>query len=505
MKMSRMLRASAVRAAILLSIAALAGCSYPTRNAPMTAAGLAQPYTWKTMEAGAPDDMKDTLVVVTASGGGTRATALAMAVLDAMNRIDLPNGKHLADEVDIISSVSGGSVTAGYFARYGAAGLPDLEKNFVRQDGISALLLKGLNPVGLAELATPSKERIDLLIDYLDKQLFHEETFASLVAKPRRPFLILNAADMVEGVPFPFTQYTLDLLCSDLTKMKLSTAVASSAAFPGAMSAVTMTNYRPCKEDPKPGWMDVVLGADPNDTPADQADKLVQRWADNPTRMAQARVADAYASGAKRYVHLLDGGIADNLGVAEPLRLITGQDVQPMLRQEISHGRIQRVIFIMVNARSFPVSDLDQQQATPGLIPMVLASIDSSIDRATAGTSERARQYLVEQLRLAAEDAAHAGASDLAANYQTAADNTVFVSVDFDAIPGASCRQRFHDIPTSWKLSDPQIDGVKAMGEALLAANPAFPHLLQTLGGAKTEGTFRTIDQACQVYPADTQ
>jgi hypothetical protein len=51
------------------------------------------------------------------------------------------------------------------------------------------------------------------VIDYFDQQLFAKATFNDLVSAQPRPYLILNAADMVEGTPFPFTQYTMDLLC----------------------------------------------------------------------------------------------------------------------------------------------------------------------------------------------------------------------------------------------------------------------------------------------------
>jgi len=70
-------------------------------------------------------------------------------------------------------------------------------------------------------------ERIDLFIDYLDRQLFSDATFEDLIERGRRPYLILNAADMVEGAPFSFTQFNMDLLCSNLTEMKISTSVAA--------------------------------------------------------------------------------------------------------------------------------------------------------------------------------------------------------------------------------------------------------------------------------------
>ena len=465
-------------AAFLLALAGIAGCAYPTRNEAIGSGG-GHPYTWTDPN---PNSIGDALVIVTASGGGTRAAALAMAVLKTMDDVKLASGKSLADEIDILSSVSGGSVTAGYFAMTGVAGLPTLEANFIRKDGMTPLLLRGLNPVGLAVLSTPSVERIDLLIDYLDKQLFKDATFQSLVG--RRPYLILNAADMVEGTPFPFTQNTMDLLCSDLTQMKLSTAVAASAAFPVALSPVTLKNYRPCAKRP-PGWLDPALRTS---------------WYLNPPRVAWARTADAYVKGEKKYVHLLDGGIADNLGVSEPFRLLTSDDVAPVLTDYIARGRIKKIIFVMINARSAKPSDLDKTQETPGPLAMLTASIGSSIDRASFGTAERLRNLLQTDFRGFANTVAAAGQKDAAANFRTVADNTQFIAVDFDAIKDPACRQRFHSIDTSWSLSGMEIDALKAMGEALLTESHYFPEALQMING-HPDRPFTTINEACALLP----
>ncbi len=423
-----------LRVAFLWMALAVVGCSYPVRNEAIVSDSRPR-YDWEALPDG---DLQDTLVIFTASGGGTRATALAMAVLQAMDKVKLAADRSLVDEIDIMSSVSGGSVAAGYFALSGKQGLPTLENNFVRQDGIGALLTEGLNPVGLAALATPSKERIDLLVDYLDRQLFAQATFEKLIERKRRPFLILNAADMVEGTPFPFTQYTMDLLCSDLTKMKLSTAVAASAAFPGAFSPVTLKNYSKCDAKVQTRWI---------------PEALKTSWYANPPRVVWGRTAAGYADGSKQYIHLLDGGIADNLGVSEPYRLLTTDDVPPLLKQDIANGRIKKIIFIMVNARSFPPSDLDRSQATPGLLAMLGASINSAIDRASFGTADRIRVLLSERFRLIAEEAARQADQPqpglpadvvrlrrdmllkISANFKAITANTEFIAVDFDAIP----------------------------------------------------------------------
>ncbi|MFC1827808.1 patatin-like phospholipase family protein, partial [Thermodesulfobacteriota bacterium] len=61
--------------------------------------------------------------VLTFSGGGTRAAAMSYGILEALAKVEIPQteqteydnpGHYLLDEVDIISSVSGGSFTAAY-------------------------------------------------------------------------------------------------------------------------------------------------------------------------------------------------------------------------------------------------------------------------------------------------------------------------------------------------------------------------------------------------------
>jgi NTE family protein len=472
---------------ILLAWAVFAaGCAYPTRNAELKTLDQREGYRWPVLNAD-----EETLVIVTASGGGTRAAALELSVLQGMRQIATPGGSNLADSVDVISSVSGGSVTAAYFAFKGSGGFGDLEQGFIRKDGIGALLWRALNPVGLAELATPRKERIDLLIDYLDDRLFQGATFQALLDRRRPPYLILNAADMVEGIPFSFTQYNFDLLCSDLRTVKLSTAVAASAAFPVALSPVTLKNYSPCQAQRGPAW-----------PPPWVRNAAGTNWYDNPVRAARGRVATAYALGAnasqgpKQFIHLLDGGTAENLGVSEPYRLLTTVDVAPSFLTDISQGRVKRIVFIMINARSFATSRLDQQQATPGALDGLLGTISSGIDQTTFGTADRLRELLSESFVLQAKEAMDAGAPAIAANFNTVNANTFLIPIDFDALDDPDCRQRFHNIGTSWTLESKQIDALLVIGKALLFAAPNFQPMLQSVQ-ARVEGPAPSIADAC--------
>ncbi|MGK9231580.1 patatin-like phospholipase family protein [Inquilinus limosus] len=467
----------------------LSACAYPTRNEALTGASRPR-YDYQ--QARVADAMPDTLVIVTASGGGARATALALSVLQAMDDVKLRSGTStLAKEVDIVSSVSGGSVAAAYFALNGPGKLDLLKTNFLQRDVMTTLMARGLNPVGLATLSTPGVERIDLLIDYLDRDtVFGGKTFAAFLDGRDHPYLILNAADMVEGTPFSFTQYTMDLLCSDLTRIKIATAVAASAAFPVALSPVTLKNYstaEPACDPESTAWVQTALETD---------------WRENPGRLSRGRAAQAYLTGAKSYVHLLDGGIVDNLGVAEPLRLLTtSDDVSSNFLEQLQNGEIKKLVFIMVNARSSKPSELDHAPDTPGEISTLVASIYAPIDRAAASGAIQVRTLIREQLEGWADDAERQGTPQIAKRLRALSENAKFVSVELDAIEPSTCRQKMQGIPTSWTLSEEQLEATLKIGRALFFDNAK--ELVATVGGTSPAPPGGNVARACgQIGPA---
>jgi NTE family protein len=482
------LKPAGVVGAVLGCFLLLNGCAYPIRNQQAADLSDRKGYRWSNLR---PAGHSDTLVIVTASGGGTRAAALELSVLQGMAQVRMPDGGVLADEIDVLSSVSGGSVTAAHFALFGREGFGALERDFIRQDGIGAILAEGL-PVGLIRASTPSVERIDFLIDYLDRTLFKKgETFGNLLARGSKPYLVLNAADMVEGVPFAFTQANFDLLCSDLSTVKLSTAVAASAAFPIALSPVTLKNYSTCPAQAMlPEWPPAWAKAAAN-----------TNWYKNPERNSRGRTETAYALGnsaanPKSYVHLLDGGIADNLGVAEPYRMLTTDAPAPAFVNDIAKGHYRNIVFVMINSRSFASSKLDKSPETAGIADMLLGTVSSSIDRATVGAADKLREALGDQFDAIAADMVKLGQEDFAKNLVEAKSRTKLVEIDFDAIPDIECRRKYHQISTSWTNSKNEIDSLLLVGKALLKASPRFSEALDVLG-AHLEQDFPELAAAC--------
>src|SRR5947209_1677293 len=86
---------------------AVAACSHTTNFALCEKVTEACAYNWHGGYRFDPnrDSLRDTLIVVTFSGGGTRAAALAYGTLLALQDLRIKaNSSSLLDQVDIISS-----------------------------------------------------------------------------------------------------------------------------------------------------------------------------------------------------------------------------------------------------------------------------------------------------------------------------------------------------------------------------------------------------------------
>ncbi|MCZ6860951.1 MAG: patatin-like phospholipase family protein [Alphaproteobacteria bacterium] len=493
----------------------LGACETPPRTTQLETIRAPDRYGWPGDDN---ESREDTLFVVTASGGGTRAAALTLGTLRALNEVRLSTAdRTLLGEVDIISSVSGGSVTAAYYALAGPEGFDKLERDFIRRDGISQLVLRLVNPVNVAELLTDSRSRLDVLIDYLEDTLFDDKTYARLVEQRRRPYLILNAADMSEGAVFSFTQPQFDLICADLVKFKLSEAVAASAAFPVALAPLTIKSYAPCnaqwakyeertgsglKRRWPPLWIQNALATDMDlNANRTRRGRLAQAYlnmnCDYETQPPTCRAAPD--NERKAWVHLLDGGIADNLGLNEPLRLVTTIDAQIKdsrgFLTQIFDGDIRNLVFVIVNARSEADTNLDRSGSTPGIFKMLSATTGSAIDAATFGMQDRLARTVKELIQLRAQATALPKFINNAKQL-----NSYVVPVDFDYIENPACRRFFKNIATSWTLEGHEIDALQSMAGALVRRSRHFQNLLTVYGAPPPDGP--TVDAVCETVVA---
>ncbi len=318
-------RSARARAVLLLLLGALAGCStmnaYYNEPLPETrvtpAAGPAQPGEvglqpiwadepgcFQRARPWGPD-----VLAVTLSGGGSRAAVFGAAVMLELQDVGA------LDSVDLVSSVSGGSLAAALYglsrdpgAPESGAGEPksivwsrDVVIKMTSTDLLAPWIWRWLRPDSIAKYWFTAYDRTDLFVDTLNSKLLSGlgkeggyPTFADL--NPQRGTLILNATNFTQARStdvFTFTPWDFKtVLNSDICSYDVARGVSASAAFPGVLQYSTLRDFRPAQG------------------PGDQAMPA-------------------------SYVDLMDGGATDNLGLKglnqalERLRLCGQGSAQP--------------------------------------------------------------------------------------------------------------------------------------------------------------------------------
>ena len=458
----RAIRSCRLSAGLVIAALVVGCASVPPGTPELGQVDPLQGYRYTTRPRAA-DNSTGLHIVLTFSGGGTRAAALAHGVLEELASIDIEwegRRRRLLDEVDAISAVSGGSVTAAYYALHGDRLFDDFAPRFLHRNVQAMFARRLLNPLHWPSLWSSFYGRSDLLAEIFDDLLFGGATFGDLLHAPPRPFVTLSATDMTGGIRFEFVQEQFDLLCADLSRFRVARAVAASAAVPVLMSPIALANRAGRCGFPEATWVEPVLRE--------------RRLSSRQFHLA-SKLRTYLDAEARPNIYLLDGGLADNLGLRGPLESVFMQDNAWTLVQRLGIADVRKVVFIVVNASTAPDPKWSQAAALPGIGQVLRAFIDIPIDRYSFETKELLAASFerwaadIKRERVAAGD--------------TAGDDLEFVLVDadFEALRDTTEREALMRVPTSWSLDEETVARVRRAARTLLAESTAFQDLLRSL------------------------
>ncbi len=426
------------RSVMLLLASLLSACAsiYKPQNQPIHAIDNQRGYRFTREQ---PVDRGEHAVFLTFSGGGTRAAALSYGVLQELRdtRVDSRGTRQrLLDEVDSISAVSGGSFTAAYYGLFGDRIFRDYEDVFLRQSVQGTLIRQLLNPLYWWRSLFTAFDRTEMAVEYYDSHIFRGRTFAD-IPLGQRPYIEINATDLGGGQRFAFTQGTFDLICSDLDSFPVARAVTASSAVPVAFPPVVLQNHA--------GRCDT-----------NQANRIRNMNAKaeltDRQRELNKRLAAYRDSKSRPYIHLVDGGIADNLGLRALIDRMDAAGAAMFLQNQT---RIPKdVLIIMVDAEVRPQRTIELSAGKPSVVDTVDAFSNTQIALYNQETELLIAQVVREMQ------------SDLSAKGHDV--KFYLVNVSFESLEEKSLKSFFNQLPTSLELSGSEIDVLISTGRRLL-------------------------------------
>lgn len=465
--MSKKFRLFRMGVSILATIFFLsAGCMHYPVNKPLASVDPNSGYRGKfKVQPGNSDEM---LVFLSFSGGGTRAAAFSYGVLEELRNTEVTlNGQKrmLLNEVDGISGVSGGSFTAAYYGLFGDRIFEDFETKFLKrnvQGGLTRRFL--IRPDNWVRLSSPFFARSDIAAEYYDKILFEKKTFLDMAAR-KGPMVHINATDMVTGIRVAFHQDAFDIICSDLSSYPVARAVTASSAVPVVLTPITLRNY----------------SNDCNFTLPEEAERVRREHDITSRSFHQVSNVAVYQDAAKhKYIHLVDGGVSDNLGLRAALdRILTFGSVWNTLKY-LNIENTRKVVFIVVNAET----EVSTHWSLLGRAPTISAMFGAYSSVSVTRYNYETVMLLRESFRRWTEEVQQnrCGNGTISTEPGGCGDIKFYlVEVKFDALRDEAERHYFKGMPTSFKLSDKQVDDLRDAAHRILAESEEFQQLLAEL------------------------
>lgn len=382
---------------------------------------------------GRPRQRPDIAIAVAASGGGYRAANLTAGVLMGLEQTTDPHLKgNLLEEVDYFSTVSGGGLGVGYYLaslynylqEYGNS---PFNPEFSFTNTIQSLPLRNPLDQDYSKEIFSSQNSGEKIEDELSDAILKKNNGGTLLlgdifiprngspAAVKLPYWVTNATIYQNAALFPFTPDVLQKYAVQSYSYHAAThsinnygydvpaavGMTASASYPFAVPPVTLGSVG-CKNNPC-------------------------------------------------YLHLLDGGLADNLGVYTALNLLS-QDTSKIK------------ILIVIDAYKAALDPYSKQ-----LLPPSNATI---FWRILTMSTDAARQNIKENVNELAKDTlCHRNAT-----------NVIVIYLDLAQYPQA------RNVSTSFTITPVQQKILLQAGEDLVLKNKQFAELKQFLNGDKSIG-----------------
>jgi NTE family protein len=239
------------------------------------------------------------------------------------------------------------------------------------------------------------------------------------------------------------------------------------------LSPVTLNNYGGTCAYREPGWARAV--EDPNNR-ARPAGRAMQRLRE---------MRSFQDSQHRPYLHLVDGGLADNLGMRVILETMETIEANRANRRASRSDQIKRIVVVVVNSLSIPKTDWDERPRPPSDLVILLKATGVPIDRYSYEAVELLRDIVArwQTLRTLKESGAFANAGNPALGRAVDVPDIDLYAIDvsFASHPSTAERDYLNELPTSFRLTDEQVDRLRASAGAIMRASPEYQRLIADL------------------------
>lgn len=198
-------------------------------------------------------------------------------------------------------------------------------------------------------------------------------------------------------------------------------------------------------------------------------------------RMMRAQERSYRDGAARPYIHLVDGGLSDNLGVRRALDQILGAGgLRDSMREYgYARGSIRKLVLISVNSERDPSDNIDTSDRLPANAQVIDTLLFGTGARATKETQE----FLADITR---QWKAELAAPGEAGKDVFAPDAEVHViQVNLRDTPHELGRRALLQVPTAFSITSGEVTQLIDAGRTTLRESPEFQQLLRSMAASQ--------------------
>jgi hypothetical protein len=196
-------------------------------------------------------------------------------------------------------------------------------------------------------------------------------------------------------------------------------------------------------------------------------------------RVSEAATANSYRNPDRPFIHLLDGGLSDNLGLRGPFDALTTTDSPWSILKQTNLKQIEKLIVISANAKTTKHRSWDKMSSPPGIKDVLDVILSGPMDDVSFDSIEMVDDHFkqmkqlsdtISSCNLLIKDCPNATEIDI----PFIATDFTFTELTFDDISDTHLRQCMQELPTTFSLPEETINLLRIVARYLLMTSDEF-------------------------------